>query len=144
MAVAPQAAVREDVAIPPHVGVTGDDELGRQASTLAAEARGRPQTPEAGGSPALDSAPPPQAPRPPLAKRTLVDETPELDSPAARAEDDLLEARVRAFADETPNARVTIEDGDTVRSLTARELVDELDNDRTFVEQVAACLGGVL
>ncbi len=144
MAVAPQAAVREDVAIPPHVGVTGDDELSRQASTLAAEARGRPQTPEVTVSQASDSAPPPQPSRPPLAKRTLAEEAPEVDSPAARAEDDALESRVRAFAEAEPNARVTIEDSDTVRSLTARELVDELDNDRSFVEQVTACLGGAL
>ncbi len=82
--------------------------------------------------------------RPPLAKRTLAEEAPDLDSAAARAEDDALEARVRAFAEAEPDARVTIEDGDTVRSLTARELVDEIDRDRSFVEQVAACLRGAL
>ncbi len=142
MAEVPRAAVREDAANVRHDGQFGDDELGRLASQVA-EARGRPQAPEVAPLPS-DPAPPPQPSRPPLAKRTLVDETPELDSPAARAEDDLLEARVRAFAEAEPEARLTIEDGDTVRSLTARELVDELDNDRTFVEQVAACLGGVL
>ena len=73
-----------------------------------------------------------------------MEEAPDLDSAAARSEDEALEARFRAFAEAEPDARVTIEDGDTVRSLTAREMVDELDRDNEFVEQVVACLRGAL
>ena len=80
----------------------------------------------------------------PLAKRTLADDAPDMESAAGRAEDDALEARVRAMAEAEPGARVTIEDGDTVRSLTTRELVEELDRDRKFTEEVTACLGGAL
>ena len=43
MADTPRAAVREDVTVPGR-GQFGDDELGRQASGVAAEARGRPGT----------------------------------------------------------------------------------------------------
>jgi len=88
-------------------------------------------------------APPPPS-RAPLAKRTLDDAGYDQDSAAARSEDDALEARFRAFAKAEPESRVTIEDGDTVRSLTARELVDEMDRDNEFVEQVVACLKGAL
>ena len=73
-----------------------------------------------------------------------MDETVEPDSAAGRAEDDQLEAQFRAFAEAEPESRVTIEDGDTVRSLTARELVEEMDRDAKFVEEVTACLGGTL
>ncbi len=128
--------------------VASGSELGRQAASLAAEAQGRriSQAPSEGiRPPVADPAPPsPQPSRAPLAKRTLAEEAPDLDSAAARAEDDALEARVRAFAEAEPEARVTIEDGDTVRSLTTRELVDEIDRDAKFVEQVAACLRGAL
>ncbi len=139
----PRAAVREDAARATTSQDFGDDELGRLASEVA-EARGRPtiQAPEAVVSPAPEPvAPPPQPSRPPLARRTLAEEP---DTLLAEAEEEALEARVRAMAEAEPGARVTIEDGDTLRSMTMRELIEELDSDRKFGEEVTACLGGVL
>ena len=141
----PRAAIREDVAAPEPVPteVFGDDDLGRVVAAVEAGRRGRVvstgtgphQLPvEAGGSP----PPPDRPPRP----RSLAEERGDidLDSPAGRAEDDALEARVRAMAEAEPDARVVIEEGESVRALTARQLIEELDEDRTFVAAVKGCL----
>lgn len=136
MSEAPRATVREDISQSQAAMVISDDNLGGPVSASAAAAmRGRAA---AGQSLPVSEAPPPPPSREPLARRGLTEEAGDL------AEDDALEARVRAMAEAEPNARVTIEDGDTVRSLTTRELVEEIDRDRGFVEQVRACLGGVL
>ena len=143
MAEQPRATVREDanVAVQQQLfnadqrSSFGDDDLGRLAAQVA-EARRRPRAVEA--SPATEPvAPPPQPSRPPLARRALADE-PDL------AEDDALEARVRAMAEAEPGARLVIEDGDTIRNITARELLEEIEGDARFAEEVTSCLGGVL
>ena len=137
----PRATVRSEVPTTPAPQDFGDDEIGRLISAQAGDtgARGRAT---AGASSPPGEAPPP-SPRP-TAKRALTEEAADLDSPAARTEDDALEARVRALAEAEPDARVTIEDGATVRSMTMRELIEEMDRDRKFTEEVIACLGGVL
>ncbi len=48
------------------------------------------------------------------------------------------------MAEAEPGARVTIEAGETIRRLTMRELIEELDSDRKLGEEVTSCLGGVL
>ncbi len=47
------------------------------------------------------------------------------------------------MAEAEPDARVVIEDGDTIRTITARELIEEIDSDAKFGKEVAACLGGL-
>ena len=139
----PRAAVREDVASRRGPAPDfGDDELGRLALEVA-EVRGRiRQAPEVSAFRTPEPvAPPPQPSRPPLARRALADEP---DTAAARSEEEALEARVRAMAEAEPGARVTIEDGETIRRLTMRELIEEIDGDRKLVDEVTACLGGVL
>ena len=146
----PRATVRDVVSQPATLSteIFGDDELGRLASSAAeAGERGREAAAAGGVSPSLrrpDVAPEPSPPpqRAPLGRRALADEGDlSLDTPEGRAADDLLEQEVRRLAAEDPEARVTLEDGDTVRALTARELVEELDQDKAFEAAVKDCLG---
>ena len=132
----PRATIREDVPKATPASDFGDDEIGRLATSGAADTgvRGRATV----GSPLPAGAALPPPPRP--AARRVLDEGVEPDTPAARAEDDALEARVRAMAEAEPNARVTIEDGETVRAMTARELVQEIDDDRSFLSAIQDCL----
>lgn len=74
----------------------------------------------------------------PLARRTLDEEF----SPDAGAQalDDFTEARVRQLALDEPDLRISVEEGDAVRSLSAKELVDEIDSEAKFAEAVKGCL----
>lgn len=151
MAETPRATVREDVAKGTDPGIFEFPEVSRaeideihariEAELQDTAARQRAAAGVLDPRRAEPVGPLPQPSRPPLARRALADES---DTPAALAEEAALEARVRAMAEAEPDARVVIEDGDTIRNITARELIEEIDSDARFGEEVTACLGGVL
>ena len=148
----PRAPVREDLAPPTAPReVFGDDALGRDAVAAAeAGARGRAAIQATTGEDLISpagTAPPPSPSPPPkrapgLGKRELAEERDlGFDTPEGRAEDAALEVEIREMAKADPEARIVVEDGETVRALTARQLIDELDEDRKFLAAVRECVG---